>query len=88
MDRIETDTWEPAQIECRALIVTDAATSQDHFVLTHPSAAFLAQLLAIRADLPQTRERRREEPEVAAHVYETGMTAPPQHAGATLRRAL
>jgi len=88
MERTETDTWEPAQIECRALVVTDAAGSHDHFALTHPSAAFLTQLLASKADLPQTRERRREEPEVAVHVYEAGMTAPRQYAGATLRRAL
>ena len=88
MDRIETDTWEPAQIECRALVVTDAGVSHDHFALTHPSAAFLTQLLAIKADLPQTRERRREEPEVAAHVYEARMTGPAPNAGITLRRAM
>ena len=88
MDRIETDTWEPAQIECRALVVTDAGAARDHFAVTHPSAKFLTQLLAIKADLPQTRERRREEPEVAAYLYEAGMTTAAPHAGRMLRRAM
>jgi hypothetical protein len=88
MDRIESDTWQPAQTECRAVVVTSAAAVEPAFTLTHPSAAFVTQLLAIKAGLPQMRERRREEPEVAAHVYEARMTAPPQHAGTTLRRAL
>ena len=88
MERIEGDRWEPAQAECRALVVTDAGASHDRFALTHPSAAFLTQLLAIKADLPQTRERRREEPDVAAHVYEAGMTSPAPNAGSTLRRAM
>jgi len=88
MERIETSTWEPAQAECRALVVADPGASQAGFALTHPSAAFLTQLLAVKADLPQTRERRREEPEVAAHAYEAGMTEPAPNAGATLRRAM
>ena len=88
MERIESDTWEPAQPECRALVIADTGASRPNFALTHSSAAFLTQLLAIKAGLPQTRERRREEPEVAAHVYEAGMTTPPRHAGGTLRRAL
>jgi hypothetical protein len=88
MERIESDTWEPAQPECRALVIADTGASRPNFALTHSSAAFLTQLLAIKAGLPQTRERRREEPDVAAHFYEAGMTAPPQHAGSTLRRAL
>ena len=88
MERIESDSWEPAQSECRAVVVTSAATAEPAFALTHSSAAFLTQLLAIKAGLPQMRERRREEPDVAAHVYEAGMTAPAPNAGSTLRRAL
>jgi hypothetical protein len=88
MERIEGDSWEPAEPECRALIVTAAAGSHEHFALTHPSAAFLTQLLAIKADVPQTRERRREEPEVATHVYEAGMTTPVPHTGSLLSRAM
>jgi len=87
MERIENDTWEPAQPECRAVVVTAATTPPHNFSLTHPSAAFLTQLLAIKAGLPQTRERRREEPEVAAHVYEAGMGAPLPHSGSLLSRA-
>ena len=51
------------------------------------SAAFVAQLLAIREDLPQTRERRREAPEVAAHVYEEHMAPMTPDRGKVLSRA-
>ena len=88
MERIESDNWEPAQPECRALVAVDAGAAAPNFAVAHPSAAFLAQLLAIKAGLPQTRERRREEPGVAAHIYEAGMTAPTANAGSTLRRAM
>ena len=88
MERTESNSWEPAQPECRALVVTDTGAAPGNFARTHSSATFLTQLLAIRADLPQTRERRREEPEVATHVYEIGMTPPAPHAGSTLRRAM
>jgi hypothetical protein len=88
MERFESDSWEPAQPECGALVIADNAASSPNFALTHSSAAFLTQLLAIKAGLPQTRERRREEPEVAVHVYEAGMTTPAPHTGTTLRRAL
>lgn len=88
MERIESDSWEPAQPECRALVIADTGASRANFALTHSSAAFLTQLLAIKAGLPQTRERRREEPDVAVHVYEAGMSKPPQQPGSTLRCAL
>jgi len=54
----------------------------------HPSAPFLAQLLAARAQLPQSRERRREEPDVAMHLYELGMTPPPAAHGRLFSRAM
>jgi hypothetical protein len=34
-----------------------------------PAAPFLAQLIATARGEPQTRERRRAEPETAAHAY-------------------
>jgi len=88
MERIESDSWQPAQPDSRALVVIDTGAAEPKLAAAHPCAAFLTQLLAIKAGLPQTRERRREEPEVAAHVYEAQMTAPLPNAGGTLRRAL
>jgi len=41
----------------------------------HPSAPFVAHLLAMRMQAPQTRERRRAEPEEATVVYRS-MTKP------------
>jgi hypothetical protein len=34
-----------------------------------PAAAFLAHLIATAAQMPQTRERRRAEPDAAAAIY-------------------
>jgi hypothetical protein len=41
----------------------------------HPSAAFVAHLIATRMQAPQTRERRRGEPQEAIAVYRS-MTKP------------
>jgi hypothetical protein len=41
----------------------------------HPSAPFVAQLIATRMQAPQTRERRRAEPHEAIAVYRS-MTKP------------
>ena len=41
------------------------------------SAPFLAQLIATREQLPQTRERRRAEPSVAVNVYAATSAATP-----------
>lgn len=73
--------------ECRALTVCEAAPAHPTHETPRPSAAFVAQLLAIREDLPQTRERRREEPEVAAHVYEAHMAPVTPDSGKKLSRA-
>jgi hypothetical protein len=40
------------------------------------SAAFLAQLIATREQLPQTRERRRAEPGHAVNIYAATSAAP------------
>jgi hypothetical protein len=44
-------------------------------VTRHPSAGFLAQLIATQMQAPQTRARRRAEPEQATAVYRS-MTKP------------
>ena len=73
--------------ECRALTVCETAPAHPTYETPRRSAAFVAQLLAIREDLPQTRERRREAPEVAAHVYEEHMAPMTPDRGKVLSRA-
>ena len=73
--------------ECRALTVCETAPDHPTHETPRRSAAFVTQLLAIREDLPQTRERRREEPDVAAHVYEAHMAPVTPDNGKKLSRA-
>ena len=80
------NSYQEVNAECRALTVCE--TTPAHTVQTPVrSAAFVTQLLAMKEGLPQTRERRREEPDVAAHVYEAHMAELPQHNGRVLSRA-
>lgn len=55
---------------CHSL-VTVAEDAEAHPVgcCAHLSAAFLAHLIATRQQAPQTRQRRRAEPEDAAALY-------------------
>jgi hypothetical protein len=53
--------------QSRALVKVSRAPRQETHYL--PRAAFLAQLIACNRKLPQTRERRRAEPEQAVAVY-------------------
>ncbi len=62
--------------ECRAL---SRSTS------IRPRADFLAQLIATSAQLPQTRLRRRAEPDVAIAAYGANDRAPPRAGGALTR---
>lgn len=73
--------------ECRALVAL-APSTERRPAAAAPAAPFLAQLLAVKADLPQTRERRRAEPDEATHSYEVGMTPHPVYAGRVLSRAM
>jgi hypothetical protein len=65
-------------VESRALIAIEAAAPVERsFVRTHhPAAPFLAHLIATRMQAPQTRERRRAEPEDAAAAYAAPATHP------------
>ena len=62
--------------ETRALIAIEATASSERApqVTRHPAAAFLAHLIATKMQAPQTRARRRAEPEEAIAVYQA-MTA-------------
>ena len=68
---------EAPESESRALITLDAPAPSERSprVTRHPSASFLAQLIATRMQAPQTRERRRAQPEEAIAVYRS-MTKP------------
>ena len=57
--------------ESRALVVVEApAPAERSFTHTrHPAAPFLAQLIATQMQAPQTRARRRVDPQEAISVY-------------------
>jgi hypothetical protein len=69
-----------AEPESRALVpVAPAAPTERPLVLARrPAAPFLAHLIATRMQAPQTRERRRAEPEeaIAAYATLTALAAP------------
>ena len=50
-------------------VATPVERTASHKSLSRPSAAFLAQLIAARHNLPQARERRRAEPQQAIAAY-------------------
>ena len=86
-DDRSVDGYSKVNAECRALTVCETAQAPPTHETPRPSATFVAQLLATKEDLPQTRERRREEPEVAVHVYETHMAPVTPDSGSKLSRA-
>lgn len=65
----ETETFEPSS-DGRALVSLPAASEnlRPQAFVRQP-ASFLAHLIATKQALPQTRERRREAPAVAAAIY-------------------
>ena len=64
------------------LVVIEAARPSERSpqATRHPSAPFVAHLIATRMQAPQTRARRRAEPEEAISVYRS-MTKPVSQAG-------
>jgi hypothetical protein len=88
MQDIETDTRAESAVGRALVIVEPAAPENARYVPIHPSAAFIAHLLAAKANLPQTRERRRAEPDEAAHSYQVSMTPRPPRKGRVLSRAM
>ena len=86
-DDRSVDGYSKVNAECRALTVCETAPAPSSHETPRRSAAFVAQLLAIKEDLPQTRERRREEPDVAANVYEEQMAPVTPGRGKVLSRA-
>lgn len=64
------ETADAAATESRALVVT-ATQAATPTVPVYRQAAFLAHLIATKAQAPQTRERRRAEPSEAIAAYRT-----------------
>jgi hypothetical protein len=83
---IEAKAGSPAG-ESRALVALEPAVDRRP-PATAPAAPFLTQLLAVKAGVPQLRERRRAEPDEATHSYEAGMTPRPVKSGRVLSRAM
>ena len=72
----------------RALIALQPVPSGDTPLRTHPDARFLAHLIATAQRLPQTRERRRAEPQDAIAAYAATNAAPAAPAGQRLFRVM
>jgi hypothetical protein len=80
-DRQAPAEAEPSQ--CRALVATGAVAAREPLRTTpanRSSAAFLAHLIATADGAPQTREKRRLEPDEASRLYAAAQTAThPRH---------
>jgi hypothetical protein len=63
------DHSEPAALENRALVVLDPLQDRSGCVLGHRYAPFVAHLVATKDHHPQTRERRRADPNDALAAY-------------------
>jgi hypothetical protein len=71
-----TDTRQNATPATLALVAIDPPTPHGEVrgPMRHPAAPFIAQLIATRMRVPQTRDRRRAEPEVAIAAYREMMS--------------
>jgi hypothetical protein len=66
------ESFEPQhEEESRALVVQEAATEREPGTV-YRQPAFLAHLIAMKEQHPQTRERRRAEPSDAIAAYRAG----------------
>ena len=76
-----------SQTGSRALIAIEAPRPSERTTPSarRPNAAFLAQLIATQMQAPQTRVRRRAEPEEAIAIYAAGNRLLPGAAGHTMR---
>jgi hypothetical protein len=63
-------------------------SSLDSAPQSRPRADFLAQLIAAKVQAPQTRLRRRAEPDEAIAAYGAQNEAPAASTGGALRRSL
>ncbi len=68
-DGANADDFVEAAAESRALVATEIPVAALRVSPAYREAAFLAHLLATKAMAPQTRERRRAEPDEAIAAY-------------------
>ncbi len=72
----------------RALIALAPPARTETTSQHRPQAGFLAHLIATKDQLPQTRERRRGEPEQAVALYAAAGAETPLRPGRKLRRTM
>ncbi len=78
----------PKVSSSRALIALQPVASGETPVRTHPDARFLAHLIATDQKMPQTRERRRAEPQHAITAYAAANAGPAAPTGLRLFRVM
>lgn len=78
---------EPKTASGRALIALQPAAASEPAPRARAQASYLAHLIATEQKLPQTRERRRAEPETVIAAYSAATAGPALPAGQTLIRA-
>jgi hypothetical protein len=78
----------PKASSSRALIALQPVASGGTQVRTHPDARFLAHLIATDQRMPQTRERRRAEPQVATAIYAATNAGPGAPTGVRVFRVM
>jgi hypothetical protein len=78
----------PKVSSSRALIALQPVASGETPVRTHPDARFLAHLIATDQKVPQTRERRRAEPQDAITAYAAANAGPAAPTGLKLFRVM
>lgn len=85
----KTATGAESESNCRALIPLSPAQSSSHAqAVVRQPVNFLAHLIATEQALPQTRERRRVEPNIAAAIYVAAREPSLAGVGHALSRAL
>lgn len=80
---------EEATSSCRALIPLSPVRPTERIqTIVRQPANFLAHLIATEQAIPQTRERRRVEPQIAAAVYAATRATVVDQSGRALSRAM
>ena len=80
---------EESASSCRALIpLSPVRHSERTQTVVRQPANFLAHLIATEQAIPQTRERRRVEPQIAAAVYAAARATVADESGHALSRAM
>jgi hypothetical protein len=87
-DATSSPRRQPRTETSRALIPLAPIEPSDMPLRTRPQAGFLAHLIATKEKLPQTRERRRAEPQDVIAVYAAAVAGPDAPSGIKLSRLM